>query len=73
MVRKIAVTSLIVAAVVVARWAGAAVAHVTVDPPSAPQGGTVKLSFLAPNEEPSETVTAYRSSSRFRPRRPSRP
>jgi len=32
-------------------------AHVTVDPPSAPQGGTVKLSFLAPNEEPPATVT----------------
>ncbi len=34
-----------------------AAAHVTVDPPSAPQGGTVKLSFLVPNEETKATVT----------------
>ena len=32
-------------------------AHVTVDPPSAPQGSTVKLSFLAPNEEASAKMT----------------
>jgi uncharacterized protein YcnI len=32
-------------------------AHVTVDPPSAPQGGTVKLSFLTPDEEAPATVT----------------
>jgi periplasmic copper chaperone A len=37
--------------------AGPAWAHVTVDPPSAPQGGTVKLSFLAPNEEAPARVT----------------
>ena len=52
--------SLVVAALVVTvvlGWAGVASAHVTVDPPSAPQGGTVKLSFLAPNEEPPATVT----------------
>jgi uncharacterized protein len=56
MVRRVALASLLTAALVCV-WAGAAVAHVTVDPPSAPQGGTVKLSFLAPNEEPAETVT----------------
>ena len=33
--------------------AAPAAAHVTVDPPSAPKGATVKLSFLVPNEEPS--------------------
>ena len=27
------------------------------DPPSAPQGSTVKLSFLVPNEEPTARVT----------------
>ena len=31
-------------------------AHVTVDPPSAPKGGTVKLSFLVPNEESSKVT-----------------
>jgi uncharacterized protein len=56
MIRRIAFTAL-VTGVLVLSWAGAASAHVTVDPPSAPQGGTVKLSFLAPNEEPPATVT----------------
>jgi uncharacterized protein len=55
-VRKIIVTVTVVLTVVFG-WAGVATAHVTVDPPSAPQGGTVKLSFLAPNEEPPATVT----------------
>jgi uncharacterized protein len=32
-------------------------AHVTVDPPSAPKGSTVKLSFLAPNEDPTAKMT----------------
>ncbi len=54
--RKIIVTVTVVLTVVFG-WAGVATAHVTVDPPSAPQGGTVKLSFLAPNEEPPATVT----------------
>ena len=30
-----------------------AAAHVSIDPPSAPQGSTVKLSFIVPNEEDS--------------------
>ena len=54
--RKVLVVVTLVATVVLG-WAGVATAHVTVDPPSAPQGGTVKLSFLAPNEEPPATVT----------------
>jgi uncharacterized protein YcnI len=33
-----------------------AAAHVSIDPPSAPQGSTVKLSFLVPNEEATATV-----------------
>jgi periplasmic copper chaperone A len=37
-------------------------AHVTVDPSSAPRGGTVKLSFLAPNEEQSAKMTELRIS-----------
>jgi uncharacterized protein len=55
-VRKVLVSASL-ALTIVLGWAGAAGAHVTVDPPSAPQGGTVKLSFLAPNEEPPATVT----------------
>lgn len=54
--RKIIVTMTVILTVMLG-WAGVASAHVTVDPPSAPQGGTVKLSFLAPNEEPPATVT----------------
>ena len=34
-----------------------AAAHVSIDPPSAPQGSTVKLSFIVPNEEDTATVT----------------
>jgi uncharacterized protein YcnI len=56
MVRKIAFISLTVSGLILA-MTGTAFAHVTVDPPSAPQGGTVKLSFLCPNEEPTEKVT----------------
>ncbi len=56
MIRRIAIIPLLTCALVLT-WAGVASAHVTVDPPSAPQGGTVKLSFLAPNEEPPATVT----------------
>ena len=56
MTRRIAFAFVVSAALILAS-AGAASAHVTVDPPSAPQGGTVKLSFLAPNEEPPATVT----------------
>jgi len=55
-VRRFAIVP-VVSALLVLVWAGSASAHVTVDPPSAPQGGTVKLSFLAPNEEPPATVT----------------
>ena len=56
MIRRVALTSVLTGALVLA-WAGSASAHVTVDPPSEPQGGTVKLSFLAPNEEAPATVT----------------
>jgi uncharacterized protein len=56
MVRRIAVVS-ILGTLLALVFATSASAHVTVDPPSAPQGGTVKLSFLAPNEEPPATVT----------------
>jgi uncharacterized protein YcnI len=49
-------TSTLVGAIVFL-LAGPAAAHVTVDPPSAPQGATVKLSFLVPNEEPDVKVT----------------
>ncbi|MGO9874601.1 MAG: YcnI family protein [Acidimicrobiia bacterium] len=54
--RKIVVALALIGALVFG-WAGTAMAHVTVDPPSTPQGGTVKLSFLAPNEEPPASVT----------------
>jgi len=43
--------------VIVCALAVPASAHVTVDPSSAPRGGTVKLSFLAPNEEPTAKMT----------------
>jgi uncharacterized protein len=33
-----------------------AAAHVSIDPPSAPRGSTVKLSFIVPNEEDTATV-----------------
>ena len=33
-----------------------AAAHGSIDPPSAPQGSTVKLSFIVPNEEDTATV-----------------
>src|SRR5271154_5728119 len=42
---------------IVCALAAPAAAHVTVDPPSAPKGGTVKLSFLAPNEEATAKMT----------------
>lgn len=54
--KRIVVTSALVGAIVCALAAPAA-AHVTVDPPSAPKGSTVKLSFLVPNEEPTARVT----------------
>jgi uncharacterized protein YcnI len=54
--KRILLASGLVAAIVCA-LAAPAWAHVTVDPPSAPKGGTVKLSFLAPNEEPSTKMT----------------
>jgi periplasmic copper chaperone A len=53
---RIVVTSALVGAIVCA-LAAPAFAHVTVDPPSVPQGSTVKLSFLVPNEEPTAKVT----------------
>jgi uncharacterized protein YcnI len=54
--KRIAVTSMIAGAIVCGLAAPAA-AHVTVDPSSAPQGSTVKLSFLVPNEEPTARVS----------------
>jgi|SRR5579862_288990 len=42
--------------IIVCALAAPASAHVTVDPPSAPKGGTVKLSFLVPNEESSKVT-----------------
>ena len=53
--KRIAMTSAVVGAIVCALAAPAA-AHVTIDPPSAPQGSTTKLSFLVPNEEPAARV-----------------
>jgi uncharacterized protein len=46
-----------VAAVIGCALATAAAAHVSIDPSSAPRGGTAKLSFIVPNEEPTATVT----------------
>src|SRR6266550_3060816 len=54
--RRIVLASTVAGAIVCALAAPAA-AHVSVDPPSAPQGATVRLSFLVPNEEPKATVT----------------
>jgi uncharacterized protein len=47
----------VLAGVIVCTMATAAAAHVSIDPPSAPQGSTVKLSFLVPNEEDRATIT----------------
>ena len=54
--KRIVMTSALAGALVCVLAAPAA-AHVTVDPPSAPQGATVKLSFLVPNEEATAKVT----------------
>lgn len=56
MVRRIVLASAMAGAIVCS-LASAADAHVSIDPPSAPQGSTVKLSFLVPNEENKATVT----------------
>ena len=56
MSRRIVLASALAGAIVCVLAAPAA-AHVTIDPPSAPQGSTVKLSFLVPNEEKTATVT----------------
>jgi uncharacterized protein YcnI len=56
MSRRIVLASAMAGAIV-CMLAAPAAAHVTVDPPSAPQGSTVKLSFLVPNEETSLKVT----------------
>jgi uncharacterized protein YcnI len=45
------------AGVIICAMATTADAHVSIDPPSAPQGSTVKLSFVVPNEEDRATVT----------------
>jgi len=54
--KRILLASALVGAIV-CTLAAPAWAHVTVDPPSAPKGGTVKLSFLAPNEEQGTKMT----------------
>jgi len=54
--KRIVLTSAMVVAIVLA-LAAPAVAHVTVDPASAPKGSTTKLSFVVPNEEPTAKVT----------------
>jgi periplasmic copper chaperone A len=56
MIRRIVLASAMAGAIVCA-LASAADAHVTIDPPSAPQGGSAKLSFLVPNEDARATVT----------------
>lgn len=53
--RIVGATALV--AVIVGAFASAASAHVSIDPSSAPQGGTAKLSFVVPNEEATATVT----------------
>ncbi len=55
--RQRILVGLAVAGVMVCALATPAWAHVTVDPPSAPKGSTVKLSFLAPNEDPTAKMT----------------
>jgi len=54
--KRIVLTSAMVGAIVCALAAPAA-AHITVDPSSAPQGSTQKLTFVVPNEEPTAKVT----------------
>jgi len=56
MTRRIVFASALAGAILFA-LASAADAHVTVDPPSAPQGGNARLSFLVPNEDTHATVT----------------
>jgi uncharacterized protein YcnI len=56
MTRRIVVASAMAGAILFA-LASAADAHVTIDPPSAPQGGNARLSFLVPNEDTRATVT----------------
>ena len=53
--KRILLASALIGALVCA-LAGPAAAHVTTDPASAPRGGTVKLSFLVPNEETSKVT-----------------
>ena len=50
-------TAVAVVAVAIGLTATAASAHVTVQPPTAPQGGVVKLSFRVPNETDSADTT----------------
>jgi uncharacterized protein YcnI len=56
MIRRILLAPAL-AGVIVCAMATAATAHVSIDPPSAPQGSTAKLSFLVPNEENKATIT----------------
>jgi len=55
--RQRILVAIAVVGVTVCMVAAPAWAHVTVDPSSAPKGATVKLSFLAPNEDPSAKMT----------------
>jgi uncharacterized protein YcnI len=54
--KRIVLMSAMAGAMVLALAAPAA-AHISVDPSSAPQGSTRKLSFVVPNEEPAAKVT----------------
>src|SRR5262249_9059997 len=55
MLRKLAVTGVVAAAVL--GWAAPAFAHVTVSPDEAPKGSFTTLTFQVPNEEESATTT----------------
>jgi uncharacterized protein YcnI len=55
MIRRL-VRASAVAGAIVCLAATPAAAHVSIDPPAAPQGSTVRLSFLVPNEEETATV-----------------
>jgi uncharacterized protein YcnI len=56
MSRRIVLVSAFAFAIVCALVAPAS-AHVSISPPSVPQGSTAKLSFVVPNEEATATVT----------------
>jgi uncharacterized protein YcnI len=55
--RRLILVAIAIIGVTVGMFAAPAWAHVTVDPSSAPKGATLKLSFLAPNEDPAAKMT----------------